>query len=126
VEAELKDQKPFQSRVSDWLSECFGPKWRADPDERMHRFVEEAIELAQAAGCTREEFHLLIDYVYGRPAGDLTKEVGGVMVTLAGLCESANIDLAQAADDELRSNYARIDTIRKKRQNRRRQSPLPG
>lgn len=60
-EAELNDQESFQSQVSDWLSQCFGSEWRVDREERLHRFIEEAIELAQAAGCTGEEFHLLID-----------------------------------------------------------------
>ena len=83
------------------------------------------MELAQAAGGSPEEIHALIDYVFDRPSHQVAEEVGGVLVTLAGLCETSVIDMAQAGDAELQSNYARIDAIREKRRNRRGNSPLP-
>ena len=117
--------KSFQGRAAKWLDECFGLEWRTDRQERLHRFIEEAIELAQAAGASPEEIHALIDYVFERPSHKVAKEVGGVLVTLAGLCEIAGIDMSRAGDDELDSNYSRIDAIREKRRNRRGNSPLP-
>lgn len=81
--------------------------------------------MAQAAGGSPAEIHALIDYVFNRPPHEAAKEVGGVLVTLAGLCETSGIDMNQAGDDELQNNYARIDAIREKRRNRRGNSPLP-
>jgi hypothetical protein len=65
---------PFQERVNAWMLECFGPAISADTVERNHRFLEEALELVQACGCTQSEAHLLVDYVFGRPAGEKFQE----------------------------------------------------
>lgn len=59
---------------------CFGATISRDKAERNHRFLEEALELVQACGCTESEAAQLVAYVYGRPAGDPPQEVGGVMV----------------------------------------------
>ena len=45
----------FQSGVHDWMLECFGVEIAADVPERNHRFLEEALELVQAAGCAEAE-----------------------------------------------------------------------
>lgn len=96
----------FQMNVWDWFKKCFpDPKYK-NPRERTFRFVEEAIELAQACGASREEVSRIADYVYGRPVGEIRQEVGGVMVTLSTLCSVHKICLSDAAEKEL----ARIDT----------------
>jgi NTP pyrophosphatase (non-canonical NTP hydrolase) len=115
----------FQGRVAEWLAACFPRAVRADREERMHRFLEEALELAQAIGCSSEDAHRLADYVFSRPIGRPEVEVGGVMVTLAALCAAAGIDMNNAADRELDRNWARIDAIRGKQANKPVQSPLP-
>lgn len=114
----------FQSKVVDWLRACFGDVSR-DQEERTHRFLEEAIELAQASGCTKYEAMQLVDYVYSRPKGEIDQEVGGVMVTLAGLCSASGVDMQDAADRELARNWERIADIRAKRAAKRKGSPLP-
>jgi len=91
----------------------------------MYRFLEEALELAQASGCSSEDAHRLIDYVFSRPIGRPELEVGSVMVTLAALCTAAGIDMNNAADRELERNWARIDAIRRKQANKPVGSPLP-
>ena len=45
----------YQRRVEMWLEACFPPWVRADGKERTHRFLEEALELAQANGCCRQD-----------------------------------------------------------------------
>ncbi|RQS15519.1 hypothetical protein DIE07_03565 [Burkholderia sp. Bp9002] len=35
-----------------WMLECFGAAIATDRMERNHRFLEEALELVQACGCT--------------------------------------------------------------------------
>ena len=115
----------FQQRVAEWLAACFSPSGGSDREERVYRFFEEALELAQASGCSREDAHRLVNYVFSRPVGRPELEVGGVMVTLAGLCVAARIDMNDAANRELERNWARIDAIRNKRANKPVGSPLP-
>jgi hypothetical protein len=117
--------KSFQQRVEEWLAACFSPAVRGDRQERTHRFLEEALELAQASGCSKEHARMLVDYVYSRPVGHVDREVGGVMVTLAGLCSATCIDLGEAADEELGRNWERINTIRQKQASKPEDSPLP-
>lgn len=116
----------YQSRVKDWVVACFGPEVLEDRRERTHRFTEEALELAQACGATREEVLLLIDYVYGRPVGDVANEVGGVMTTLSALCCTQDVDLDSAAEAELAQVWLKMDRIRQKWLSKPKFSPLPG
>lgn len=115
----------YQHRVYEWLTACFPPEARKDSQERTHRFLEEALELAQATGCSQEEAKALVDYVYSRPAGRPEHEVGGVMVTLASLCSVTGIDMSEAGDQELERNWKRIDLIRRKQASKPHDSPLP-
>lgn len=115
----------YQDRVKEWLAACFPPSARSDRRERAHRFLEEALELAQAIGCSHEDATALVDYVYSRPAGRPEFEVGGVMVTLAGLCSAASINMSEAGDRELQRNWERINVIRQKQAAKPRGSPLP-
>lgn len=81
---------------------------------RNHRFLEEALELVQSTNMTRHEAHLLVDYVFDRPVGHPSQEVGGVMNTLAGLCEANDIDMMDAAEEELFRVWRNIYEIREK------------
>lgn len=119
-------QESFQERVQAWVIACLGEELANDRCERNHRFLEEALELVQAAGATKEECLQLVDYVYGRPIGEPTQEVGGVMVTLAALCSAHGISVKLAAEHELVSAWKRIDEIRKKNAAKPKLSPLPG
>lgn len=115
----------FQQRVVEWLTACFPASSRTDRDERTHRFLEEALELAQANGCSSDDAYRLVDYVFSRPVGRPEQEVGGVMVTLAGLCAATKIDMDHAADCELKRNWSRLEAIRHKQAHRPAGSPLP-
>lgn len=118
-------QASFQERVQPWMMECFGPMIAGDREERNHRFLEEALELVQACGCSASEAHQLVDYVYGRPIGEKPQEVGGVMVTLAALCLAHDIDLHQAAEIELARIWTKVEAIRAKQAAKPKHSPLP-
>lgn len=104
----------FQHRVQPWLLECFGEQISKDRQERNHRFLEEALELVQANGCTRSEAMQLVDYVFDRPVGELHQEAGGVMVTLAALCLAADLDMHAEAERELARVWTKVDKIRAK------------
>jgi hypothetical protein len=118
------DAEPFQARVQPWLMECFGPMIAGDREERNHRFLEEALELVQACSCTASEAHQLVDYVYGRPVGELHQEVGGVMVTLAALCLANDADMHAAGWVELDRIWGKVETIRAKQAAKPKHSPL--
>nr|WP_238487065.1 hypothetical protein [Cupriavidus pauculus] len=115
----------FQARVLPWLLDCFGALIARHKTERNHRFLEEALELVQAAGCTAADAHQLVDYVYGRPVGELRQEVGGVMVTLAALCLAHDLDMHDAGEIELARIWTKISQIRAKQAAKPRNSPLP-
>lgn len=115
----------FQSDVEIWMQRCFGAEITADPVERNHRFIEEALELIQANGATASEAHYLVDYVFARPVGRRSQEVGGVMVTLAALCNTTGDNVDLCAGEELRRCWRKIDTIRAKQAAKPQFGPLP-
>lgn len=117
---------PFQDRVEPWLHECFGKEVANNKIERNHRFLEEALELVQACGCTREHALQIVEYVYGRPTGVIAQEVGGVMVTLAALCSAQMVLMDAAAESELKRVWTKIDVIREKQARKVKDSALPG
>ncbi|WOB06516.1 hypothetical protein [Piscinibacter gummiphilus] len=118
-------QDSLQQRVQPWLMECFGPMIAGDREERNHRFLEEAIELVQACGCSASEAHQLVDYVYGRPVGEPDQEVGGVMITLAALCLANGLDMHDAGERELARIWTMVEKIRAKQASKPKHSPLP-
>lgn len=117
--------RPFQDRVGAWMLACFGPEISADKQERNHRFIEEALELVQACGCTAHEAHQLVDYVFDRPVGDRYQEVGGVMVTLAALCLAQGLNMHDNGETELKRIWTKVDQIRAKQAAKPEHSPLP-
>jgi hypothetical protein len=96
-----------------------------DKQERNHRFLEEALETVQSLGCTCEEAHMLVDYVFGRPVGEPTQEVGGALVTLAALCVANGFSFENCGEIELARAWSKIDQIREKQKNKPKGSPLP-
>ncbi|MEL7476106.1 MAG: hypothetical protein AAGJ55_07730 [Cyanobacteria bacterium J06555_12] len=87
--------------------------------------MEEALELSQAAGCSKDDAIALVDYVFSRPVGSVKAEAGGVMVTLAGVSEAHRIDMMEAGEAELARNERRTLEIREKSERKPRNSPLP-
>jgi hypothetical protein len=127
LDSNVMAEQTFQNRVRAWMLECFGVRVAADKIERNHRFLEEALELVQACGCTRHEAMQLVEYVFSRPLGEPIQEVGGVSVTLAALCSAHKIGLQAAGEEELsRINDPHVmQRIREKQAKKPRYSPLP-
>ncbi len=115
----------FQARVHEWTTACFPPSAQSDVSERAHRFLEEALELVQASNCSREDALALVEYVFSRPEGATYQEAGGVMVTLAALCNAQSVDMDRAGELELSRNWSRIDKIRAKQAAKPQGSALP-
>jgi len=115
----------YQNQVNSWMLNCFGEEISNDIKERNHRFLEEALELVQSCGCTASEAHQLVDYVFNRPTGVIAQEVGGVMVTLAALCEAVGLSMESCGEAELTRVWGKIDEIRAKQAAKPKHSPLP-
>lgn len=115
----------FQQRVLEWMMACFSMEICRDRQERNHRFLEEALELVQALGCTRSEAHQLVDYTFDRPSGEPVQELGGVMVTVAALCYPNQLNMEEAAEIELARIWKKIEIIRAKQEAKPKHSPLP-
>lgn len=113
----------LQTKVNEWIVSAFGQKVADDTVMRNHRFLEESLELVQALGCSKDEAHKLVDYVYGRPDGEANQEVGGVLMTLMALCNAQGIEAELATERELARVWEKIDRIRAKQaENPRRQA----
>jgi hypothetical protein len=93
--------RSFQVGVAEWMGQCFLPSLYSNMTERGDRLLEEVLELLQAHGYDKARVATLVDYVFGRPVGEPAQEVGGVMVTLAGYCWVAGIDMHASGDAEL-------------------------
>lgn len=118
----------FQARVGAWATMCFGTQDAGDIQQRAFRFLEEALELAQAMGVTADETAELSGHVFSKPIGEPEQELGGVMVTLAALANAAGHKIGRDAEEELAriSTLEVIEKIRSKHASRPHGSPLPG
>ncbi|KKL19838.1 hypothetical protein LCGC14_2461430 [marine sediment metagenome] len=98
---DLLNQEPMrtQEKVLKWAVDIFGPIAK-NRDERAARLVEEAIEIAQVEELPMEVIQRILERVYERPAGFLTQEIGGLMITLEALAENTGWDVGVCADDE--------------------------
>jgi hypothetical protein len=70
-----------------WARETFGPVAMVR-GERLMRFVEEAIELAHADEMERPTLEAIINRVYSRPRGEITKEIGQAQACLETYAEN--------------------------------------
>ena len=83
------------------------------------------MELVQAGEYTDERAHALVDYVFGRPQGNIYQEVGGVMVTLAAHCNAYGVDMDIAGAMEVKRIWTKVDQIREKQSKKPTGSALP-
>ncbi len=93
--------KSYQQECHEWAIDVVGERAACSSTERGVRFLEEAIELAQAVGVHGDVVIQLVRAVYDRPPGRARQEVGGTMLTLASLCAAIDVDLIAQAHSEL-------------------------
>jgi NTP pyrophosphatase (non-canonical NTP hydrolase) len=107
--------KSAQQRMSALCHAVWGDACATSVLERSQRFLEEAVELVQTAGMSREQAHTMIDYVFGRPTEkDVSKELGGAAVTLLVLSEALDVDLETAVLRDFRRIEANATAMREK------------
>ncbi|TPQ24907.1 hypothetical protein [Methylomonas koyamae] len=112
---DLSNRKQRQTGILQWANATFGRETASVTAERIARFMEEAIELAQAVDMTSSDIKELVDYVYSRNTGVVSQEIGQVGVALLALAEHLNIN----ADQEERAEFQRISELPKKHWQRR-------
>ena len=57
---------------------------------------------------------MMVDYVYGRKSGEIYQEIGGVMLSLACLCNFRNLDMIANGEAELNRVWDKIEEVRQK------------
>lgn len=114
VQRGISVAEDFQRRVEQWCLVCFGPEMTMDRNERNHRFLEESLELVQSLGYTKDQAHGMVDYVFSRPKGEPSQELGGVVVTLNALATAFPMPVGYCGEKELTRVWDRIDEIRAK------------
>lgn len=95
-----------QSDAFAWGGRTFG-EINLNKRERARRFLEEAVELVQAAGLGASAVVDIVSHVYNKPPGEPAQEAGGVGVTLLMLCQCLGISAEHAERKEL----ARVQNI---------------
>jgi NTP pyrophosphatase (non-canonical NTP hydrolase) len=98
----MMNLSPTTMIALDWAVRSFGEDHVYNSQIRGLRLVEEAVELAQALGITKEKLIYLLDIVYQRKPGVPTQEMGGVMMTATVLCASWGFEAEDAFLQELR------------------------
>lgn len=91
----------YQDHVGVWMRKVFPPEIVSNEQERAMRFLEESLELCQSLGLSADKVAKVAEYVYSRPVGEVGQEIGGVMITLACLCETTKWDMMILGEYEL-------------------------
>jgi hypothetical protein len=107
----------MQQRAQAWVETTLSGQV-TDVKTRAARFLEEALEAAQAAGLSAADADLVLDQVYNAPPGRLYQELGGSMTTLCALASAAAMDLQNAVLEEME----RMETPEIREKVRRRQA----
>ena len=102
----------LQDRVGRWVEAALGTSVAMNPHLRNGAFIEEAMELVQSLGLTRNDCLQILDMVYSRPPGHPPQEVGGVMITLLALCNAHRFGANDLAEIELERCWWNIEKIR--------------
>lgn len=97
-----------------WFLKAFGQDATKDIMQRCSRFLEEALELTQSLGLSREASHALVDYVHDREAGRPGQEAAGAEITLGILSNVVGINLDEETENELGRVWSNIPRIRDK------------
>jgi hypothetical protein len=95
-----RDQR--QRAVFEWCCAAFTEEQATSLSQRGLRLAEEAIEACQACGTDPDKLHKLIDYVYGRPAGTIEQELGGIGVTTLALAAAAGLSAKECEISEVK------------------------
>lgn len=100
----ISERDNRQTVCVNWGLRAFGAEHCHSVEQRAVRFLEEAIELYQAAGGKLDMAHRLLGFVFERPVGTIENELGGVGVTTLMLAAAAG----RSADECERLEVERV------------------
>ena len=106
LRAELRQRQARGHHVLAWAVETFGDSTKSI-GERALRSFEESAEVLRAAGVSEAQAHVVVSAVFGRPVGELPKEIGALVLTAECLAAAAGIDIEEVAAQE----WERIQSI---------------
>lgn len=86
-------------RALQWAQKTFGDI-ALDPRERTLRFLEEAIEVANAMGIEPETVQAVVTRTYERHQGAINREIGQAQLTLELLSKVLKVDQDHEATEE--------------------------
>lgn len=96
---QLRDQR--QIEATKWAYRCFAPSEVRSIRQRGLRFLEEAIELAQACGVTKPMIAKLVVAVFDKPIGKIRQEIGGCGTTLLVLASAMCLSADECEAEEM-------------------------
>lgn len=97
-----------------WAKEMFG-EVATDPRERAMRFLEEAVEVSHSLGLDVDTTLAIVDRVYDRDQGVISRELGQAQITLEVLAKALEVDIEEEANKE----FYRIQAVPKAEWERR-------
>lgn len=95
-----------QQQVYEWVRTTFGLA-NQDAHERVLRFFEEAVELAQTEGVSEDELLRIVRHVLAKSPGAPEQEAGGAGTTLLAYCASKGF----SADAAERREFERVLSV---------------
>lgn len=107
------DSATLSARTTKFLQDVW-PDTPIQPQVRVLRFLEEALELAQSMGISQEKALEQVAYTYARPPGEPRQEFGGTVFTLANVGVALGLDLIEEGHRAVDEANARIPEIRAK------------
>lgn len=108
----------FQKIAEDFLKRTFNKKIIYSKEERAYRFLEESLELVQSLDIPKDKVLEFIEYVYNKPEGYPSKEIGDVQITLACMCVGLGIDLEEVSYERMRAALENAERIKERWKNK--------
>lgn len=107
-------RRHLQLLLAEWLEKALGRKTLYNLQDRALRVLEEAVELAQAAGIPREKALEQLHHTYDREPGEVYQEIAGVLNAALLTAEAIGKDGMSLGATELIRVEEKIDLIRLK------------
>jgi hypothetical protein len=107
----------IQTEFMDFVLDAWGPE-SATPDERARRFLEEAVELAQACGVGRDQMWRIFSRVTAKPPGVANREFAQAQLTLLGVSAALGMKSSAAAAAAIELNRLKASGVERQRQRR--------
>lgn len=108
------DLDDIQRQCVEWVEQVLGGDSFHDVNFRRNHQLEEALELSQSVGMTRESAHQIVDYVFDRPVGEVGQEVAGSFFTLVVLAAQQGVSVASVIVPELQRCWDNAEKIQAK------------